>query len=104
MAGPVGSPLEPLLKLAQIEPFHIGPDHPCRMVLSDQALDIHGPQFDLIPLRLPQTRDTEPRRLSRAPGFWKLPEQFMFRHPRPPYDSLIARNHRRTARGYRYLS
>ena len=63
MAGPVAAGLDPILKLAQIEPRHIGPDHPHRMALSDQALDIHRPQFDLGALGLAQARGSVPRRI-----------------------------------------
>src|SRR5215475_7204961 len=60
MAGPVLPRLDPVLQFAQVEPLDIGPDHSCRMILPDQAIDIDGSQFDLVTHRL-----TQPRRSAR---------------------------------------
>jgi len=56
VAGPVLPRLDPILQFAQLEPFDIGPDHPSPMILSDQAIDIDGSQFDLVAHRLAQPR------------------------------------------------
>jgi hypothetical protein len=56
VTGAVAPSLDPVLQLTQIEPFDIGPDQAHRMVFSDQALDIHRPQRELVALRFTQAR------------------------------------------------
>jgi hypothetical protein len=55
MPWPALPRLDRILKLAQIEALDIGPDRPCRMIRSDQAINVHRPQFDLVALRLTQS-------------------------------------------------
>lgn len=56
MTRPVLPRLDPIFQFAQVEPFDISPDHPHRMILPDQAIDIDRSQFDLIAHRLSQPR------------------------------------------------
>jgi hypothetical protein len=64
MAGPVLPRLDPILQFAQLKPFDIGPDHPRRMILPDQSIDIDGSQFDLVAHRLAQSRRSARRSVS----------------------------------------
>src|SRR5205085_11560200 len=63
MTGSVAARLDPILKLTQIEAFHIGPDDARPMVLPDQAFDIYGAQLDLVALGLAETRRFNWRRI-----------------------------------------
>jgi hypothetical protein len=56
MTGPVAPRLDPILKLAQIEPHYVGPDHAREMVFPDQAVDIHRAQLDLVAFGLAKAR------------------------------------------------
>ena len=67
MTRPVLPRLDPIFQLAQVEPFDISPDHPCRMILPDQAIDIDRPQFDLVAHRLAQPRCAPPHCF----GLWR---------------------------------
>ena len=85
MAGAVAPRLDPILQLAQIKPFDIGPDQAHRMVLPDQALDIHRPQRDLVALRFAQPRRAERRRIGlRLRLLRQVLKQFIGRHQRLP--------------------
>jgi hypothetical protein len=53
---PVLPRLDAIFQLAQVEPCDISPDHPRRMILPDQAIDIDRLQLDLIAHRLAQPR------------------------------------------------
>ena len=56
MARSVLARPDPVFEQAQIEALDIAPDHPHRVVLSDQAVDIDCPQFNLIALGRAQPR------------------------------------------------
>jgi hypothetical protein len=56
MSGPVIPGLDPILKLAQVKPHHIGPDQTGQVVGPDQAVDVHRQKLDLIAMRLTQAR------------------------------------------------
>jgi len=62
VTGAVVPGLDPALQLTQIKPLDIGPDQAHRMVFSDQTLDIHRAQRDLVALRLAQPQRAERRR------------------------------------------
>ena len=60
VTGAVTPGLDPVLEFAQIKLADIGPDQPRRMVFSNQALDIHRPQRNLVALRFTQPRCSKP--------------------------------------------
>ena len=96
MAGPVVPCLDPLLKLAQIEPRHIGPDHAHRMLLPDQTVDVYRPQFDLVALRLAQPRRPACRIGLRPRLRGQFSKQFFASH-----HSLLRINDRRESHSAR---
>src|SRR5258708_10580707 len=97
VTGAVAPRLDPVLQIAQVKPFDIGPDQAHRMVFSDQALDIHRAQRDLVALRLTQTRRAERHRFG-----WRLrlrrqfPKQLIGTHHLiASCESIIARESHR---------
>jgi hypothetical protein len=56
MPGPAFARLDRVLQGAEIELLDISPDQARRMVLADQAVDIHRAQFQLVALRLQKPR------------------------------------------------
>ena len=85
MAAAVAPRLDPVLKLAQIELLDISPDQAHRMVLADQAVDIHRTQRDLVALRLAQPRRAERLRIGLRPRLRRqISKQFVGSHHRLP--------------------
>jgi hypothetical protein len=57
--------LHPLLQRAQVKLLDIGPDHPRRMLGSQQRLKVHSAQFNLIAYRFAKPRWSGPSRFDR---------------------------------------
>ena len=85
MTGLLASRLDPIFKLPQVDPFDVGPDHPRRMIFSDQAVDIHRPQLNLIAPGLAQPRRSRKRHIgSRLALLGKFSKQLVFGHLQAP--------------------
>src|ERR1700757_1914545 len=103
MTRPVLPRLDSILQLAQVEPFDISPDHPRRMILPDQAIDIDRPQFDLIAHWLAHPR-CAPRHCF---GSWRrlfrqFPKQFVVSHHPSPTINLPRESYLPDARYEKY--
>src|SRR5262249_16460592 len=99
MAGRVFPRLDPILQCAQVELLDIGPDHPRRMILPDQAIDIDRSQLDLIAHRFAQPGGAPRHYLGSWRGlFRQFPTQLVVSHHslRQP---ICLENHIRVSRG-----
>ena len=85
MPGALAPGLDPVLQVTQIEPFDVTPDQPNRVIFSDQALDIHRPQRDLIASGFTQPRRAQRRRFGlRLRMLRQVAKQVVYGHHRLP--------------------
>jgi len=80
-----------LLQRAQVESLDVFPDHPRCVFRSDQPVEVHRAQFDLIPHRLTQPRTARVKNL-RPHLHGKVVEQLIVGH-RSNSKSLLQTNH-----------
>src|SRR5580692_1796771 len=77
--------LDPCLKLTQVDRLHVAPNQPRQMILSEQAIENHRSQFDLIAYRLAHPWRSRPRRTGgRLALLRQLVEQSVATHRHLP--------------------